>query len=174
MPDRLVIVNGLPGAGKSTLARQLGSELGCPALIKDDLKESFADRLGAADTTVSRPLGALASDLLWDLAALVDDLVVVESFWPGRRDRPYVVDGLARVGARAAVEVWCRVPFELAQSRYLARRRHPIHPAGLEDDWNGWQDVAPLALTPVVEVDTTAPVDVPAVARRILDVLGSP
>ena len=59
-----------------------GFELGCPALIKDDLKKSFADRLGAADTTVSRPLGALASDLLWDLAALVDDLVVVESFGP--------------------------------------------------------------------------------------------
>jgi predicted kinase len=40
MADLLVIVNGLPGSGKTTLARRLGAALEAPVVSKDALKEA--------------------------------------------------------------------------------------------------------------------------------------
>jgi adenylate kinase family enzyme len=43
----VVLVNGLPAAGKSTLAPPLACELGLPVISKDVIKEAHADVLGA-------------------------------------------------------------------------------------------------------------------------------
>ncbi|MBF8186037.1 AAA family ATPase [Nonomuraea sp. K274] len=58
----VVLVNGLPGAGKTTVARGLGRALGLPVFSKDDLKETLADMLerpgGVGEREWSRRLGA--------------------------------------------------------------------------------------------------------------------
>jgi adenylate kinase family enzyme len=41
-----VLVNALPGAGKTTLARTLSHHLELPLLSKDIIKETLADVLG--------------------------------------------------------------------------------------------------------------------------------
>ena len=47
MTERIVVlVNGLPGAGKTTLARTLSQRLRLPLLSKDTIKEAHADVLG--------------------------------------------------------------------------------------------------------------------------------
>jgi glucokinase len=43
----VVLVNGLPAAGKSTLAPKLAIALGLPLLSKDLIKETHADVFGA-------------------------------------------------------------------------------------------------------------------------------
>ena len=37
----LVVVSGPPGAGKTTLAHQIASALGCPAICRDEIKEGM-------------------------------------------------------------------------------------------------------------------------------------
>ena len=42
----IVLVNGPPGAGKSTLALRLADELMLPLLMRDQIKEVLFDTLG--------------------------------------------------------------------------------------------------------------------------------
>ena len=74
------------------------------------------------------------------------------------------------------MELWCDCPGDLARQRILTRPRHPVHPDshGLPPNWDTLVSTAePLALTPVVRVDTSRPVDLPAREFALLAHLAS-
>jgi glucokinase len=176
IPPAVVLVNGLPGAGKTTLGRALSRRLRLPLFSKDVIKEAHAGVLGAqppgdqAQRDWSAALGAAASDTLWALLADAPGGAVVESCWPASY-RQFAIDGLARAGIESApLEIWCQVPVTVARCRFEQRHpRHPIHGELLSDqEWERWRHGArPLRLGAVLSVDTTRPVDLHAITAWI-------
>lgn len=162
-----VFVNGIPGSGKSTLVTGLERELRYPVVSKDAIKEALADLVSVQMPT--RELGALASDVMWSMAGMVDGPVIIESFWATGRDEEFFRLGAGRAGIRFAVEVWCDVSIETARRRFAERSRHPVH----LDDGRGfeWEQLAqnarPISGYPVIVVNTEAAVDVGVLVREI-------
>ncbi|GAB1642975.1 AAA family ATPase [Krasilnikovia sp. MM14-A1259] len=168
----MVLLNGLPGSGKSTLGPELAAGLGAEFLGKDRIKEALADAI----TVVPPALGAVAMETVWALSACIPGPVVVDSWWFRPRDLDHARAGLLRAQATTAVEVWCDVPPDVARARYAARRRAAVHGDAdrIATDWADWAARAePLALGPVVQVDTSRPVDVLALCAQVRDAIGS-
>ncbi|WP_218028381.1 AAA family ATPase [Nocardia yamanashiensis] len=168
MGGLLVLVNGLPGAGKTTLGAALARSMDAWFLSKDAVKEALADCLEGARGVPE--LGGIAMDTVWALAAEATVDVVIDSWWFRPRDLGFARAGIERSGARRVVEVWCDIPAEVARARYAARTRAAVHRdrERLAGDWNDWAaHAAPLGLAPVVVVDTSRPVDHAFLALRI-------
>lgn len=134
----LILVNGLPGSGKTTLANGLAKRLGVPLVAKDAIKEAVADVVPAVPGPA---LGMAAGDMMWTLAAAMSGTVIMESWWFEPRDLHFVEAGLRRCGSTSVIEAWCDVPSHVAKSRYAARHRHRIHDdkGKLADAWPRWE-----------------------------------
>jgi predicted kinase len=165
----IVLVTGLPASGKTTLARQLAAELRLPLLSKDTVKEALFDVLGVGDREWALRLSEASLAVLWSLAADSPAGAVVELWLDPKRDAGLAQDGMRRAGLRGAYEVRCLVPGDVAADRYAARQRHPGHLGADEATLQRIRDSAalmrPLGVGPSRDVDTTGPVDVPAVVR---------
>jgi predicted kinase len=170
----VVLVNGVPAAGKTTLARALSRRLSVPLLSKDVIKEAHAEVFGAQSPD-GRPqrarnsqFGAAASNTMWALLADSPGGAVLESTWPGRETWGFVQAGLNTAEVAAPRQVWCEVPLALARERCAARHptRHAIHgePPD-EEEWSRrWAVAAPLPIPDTLHVNTTGPVDLDAIA----------
>lgn len=170
MASTLVLVNGVPGSGKSTLAAELAPVLDATLVSKDRLKESIADALGRSATRdVVTPIAIAA---MWSAAARLDGTVVLDSFWFQPRDGGVLQAEIERVAPCRYLEVWCDVPVSEAHLRAVLRRRHRIHHEPTNDEWTAWGTAQPVGISPVVRVDTSSPVHVPALVEQIDAVVG--
>jgi predicted kinase len=170
-----VVVAGVPGSGKTTLARALASDLELPLLSKDTIKEALFDALGTGDLSWSQRLGGASHRVLRALAAEAGAAVLESHFHRGVSE-----PDLASLGA-PMVQVYCRCPLDVAVARYRARAasadRHPGHlPEHQADEViASWSTVEPepLALDArLIEVATLEPVDPAPLAREIRCHLG--
>lgn len=178
MHRRIVLISGAPGVGKSTIARPLAAELGFPLFSKDSIKERIHDVLGAPepiDLDWSRKLGAASMELLWLLAGDAPACVLEANFRPGHERQDRSLAELAEGGI--LVEVHLNCPPEEAWRRFVERgrrgERHGVHidAAMVPEQWSAYLE--PVGLGPVVEVDTTTPVDVPHTASLVRALLES-
>lgn len=162
-----VLVGGWPGSGKTTLSRALAAELGLACLAKDEVKEALMDAVGAPkDVPASRDLGVAAVHAVLRMARGCPG-AVIDSTWYAYT-LPLV---LALPGP--CVEVRCRVPVEVARERYHARPRDARHLDGQRSHDELWgAAVDPLGVGPLVEVDTSGPVDAAALSATIRGLVG--
>lgn len=138
---RLVLVGGLPGTGKSTLATELSARTGWSVLASDPIRKEL---LGAEPAQSLRsPFGEGAYSAERRSATYRELLerarrhleagapVVCDASWTDPDQR----DAAARVAAGAGAEVvalWCEAPTGIAEQRL--RARGPRHPSDATPD----------------------------------------
>jgi predicted kinase len=128
---RLLIITGLPGTGKTTLARDLARRHTLPLICKDTIKEPLLDLLGTSHP--SRDLSDLSFAILFAQAreqlALGASLILEGNFRAGEHEAPL----LAALPPLAPdiVQVLCTADEAERRARLLRRatdaRRHPGH-----------------------------------------------
>jgi predicted kinase len=140
---RLVLVGGLPGTGKSTLAGELANRIGAMVLSTDELRKDLA---GIAGTSPARALPheglytrdkvhAVYAELLREAAALLDrgESVVLDASWTSSSER-----AAARTVARDHVarlsELHCVAPKPLALDRIRKRLARHDDPSDADED----------------------------------------
>ena len=166
---RVVLVNGVPASGKSTVARAIAEAKGWPLLALDTVKEAFFAHLGTGDRDYNRLLGKASYQAIFALVGdFPDGATAVVDAWFGFQPIDVLNEHLARAGVGKVAEVWCHAPAEIIGERYRARlgQRHAGHlgesyvPELIELAGRA----RPLGRFPLWEVDTTWPLDTPAFA----------
>jgi len=127
----VLLVTGLPAAGKTTLAMLLARRWSVPLLGKDSIKEPLLDVLGAADATASRRLSEASFAVLFALArelvAAGTSLVLEGNFRPA--EHASAARALSRTVECAQVLCLCEEPERIRRLRARASdaNRHAGH-----------------------------------------------
>jgi predicted kinase len=183
-PAHLILITGMPGTGKSTLAGSLARHLGVPLICKDTIKEPLLDVIGAIDRAESRRLSDASFAVMFALARdclrAGTDLILEGNFRAGEHesalsalvDDANATDRHDHIASDTAngvrvTQILCRAPEHVRIARLKARStdpsRHPGHrDADLAVDGTLPDAVAGFAAGHVADVAADPAVDVAA------------
>ncbi len=130
----LVIVNGLPGAGKTTLAKRLAADSGLPVLHRDEIIETLFDSLECS--TYGRPvmLGKAGFKLLYYTSGALlaaRQHLIVEGFFRFPELSTGEFLALQQMHDFEPLQILCQADGQVLLARYTGRagtaQRHICH-----------------------------------------------
>lgn len=128
---RVVLVNGVPASGKSSLAKSLSQRTGWPVLSLDGIKNPFLEHIGGVDRDFNRTLGKASYQAIWSFIreAPAGSTFIVDA-WFGFQPKALLETYIKDAGVDRVAELWCKVPGAVAGERYATRLkdRLPGHP----------------------------------------------
>jgi predicted kinase len=165
----LIIVNGLPGSGKTTLAKRLAQDVSLPVFSRDSIYETLFDALAGNSNGLSPLIGSASFSLLYYTVSSVlaaGQALIVEGFFgrPDLRTAEFVE--LQRPYDFEPFQILCKADGLVLLERFLSRAGSADRHAGHADmEWleaNKERLISgllpPLALAgQLVEIDTTTP-----------------
>ncbi|MGO9560335.1 MAG: AAA family ATPase [Acidimicrobiales bacterium] len=125
---QLVLVGGLPGTGKSTLAAAVGDAIGATVLRSDVVRHELASAAPSRPDLYSEPMTEATYARLLDVARValeLGDSVILDASWSDERRRAGA-RALAAATRSALVELRCEAPMELTERRIEERRRRGL------------------------------------------------
>lgn len=127
----LIIIAGMPAAGKTTVAKKLGAAFGYPVFEKDEIKEDLFDHIGYQDRPQKVKLDAAATAAVLRMTEAVlqsgQSLILVNNF-PARM-APTVQELVDRCGCRC-VTVFLGGDSDVFYQRYVERDQNHARHAG--------------------------------------------
>ncbi len=167
-----IIVSGLPAAGKTAIGRYVAETMELPFLDKDDLLELEFEKHASIDLELRQKLSRKSDEEMVAEAGSLGAGVLV-SFWrPTNRTVAYgtATDWLSEL-TTPVIELHCRCEPHIAQQRFVTRTRHPGHNDAFRRDslvqqFQELGALGPLAIWPVVSIDTSDLSDIPALANE--------
>jgi predicted kinase len=175
---KLIIINGLPGTGKTTIAKPLADKLGLPLISKDTIKEFLFETIGVGDREWSKILGKASSEFLYKLT---DDLlnngksVVIESAFEVSFARPAIQIYIEKYNPEI-IEIYLKTDQSVRRQRFVDRNesgaRHEGHADTAsylsDDEPEPFVKYAPLELGTLITLDTTSDqIDVDVLVKEI-------
>ena len=119
---RVILVNGIPASGKSSLAVALSAQTGWLQLSLDGIKNPFLQRLEGVDRAFNRKLGQASYQVIWSIVAdAPQGSTFIVDAWFGFQPKEVLTEYLAQAGVTEVLEIWCQVSAQTAGARYEAR-----------------------------------------------------
>ena len=173
-----IVFFGLPGSGKSTVARDVAARVRLPVLDKDDFLEALFEERGPGDGAWRTTLSREADERFASAARELPGACLVSWWRPPHVANPSgtPAEWLAELRA-PVVQVHCICRVETAVERFLSRRRHPGHLDSVRSRESLLREFAelvgavPIPDGVVIGVDTEQSVDIEPLVERILPAL---
>ncbi len=163
----LIIVNGLPGTGKTTLSRRLAADVWLPVFSRDGMYETLYDALECQSNGCPPMMGPATFTLLYYVAGSLlaaGQSLIVEGFFGRPELRTAEFLRLQQAHDFEPLQILCRADGAVLLERFLARVQSVERHTGHQDlQWLAQNKerllqghLTPLALDgPVIEIDTT-------------------
>ncbi len=159
MPTAVILVNGAPASGKTTLSKKLERDLGLMLISKDDIKEYLYERYGSSSTVESMLHGRLAVAVIYAMSRLL----VIEK-------RPHVLESAFNNRFAPAdfkdynstevrsLEIHCSLSEHVRLERFRRRasegHRHLGHKNADDKGAGNASDFDPLDIGDLISIDT--------------------